>query len=114
MKPPDAPSTWIGMSRPVRACEVVERGRELLHRFVHAVVRDAEDRHDADRVLVDRREHALGREVRLLLRDRHVARLDLAVVRELLPHDLHRGAEHDVRRLGRLPRGLARAAASAA
>ena len=65
MKPPDAASTWMGTSRPVRACEVVERGGELLHRFVHAVVGDAEDRDDADRVLVDRGEHALGREVRL-------------------------------------------------
>ena len=60
MKPPDAASTCIGMSRPVRACEIVERVGELLHGFVHAVVGDAEDRDDADRVLVDGREHAFG------------------------------------------------------
>ena len=112
MNPPDAASTWIGTSMPVLACEPVERGGELLHRLVRAVVRDAEDRDDPDGVLVDRGEHAFGREVRLLLRDRHVARLDLEVVRELLPHHLHRRAEDDVRRLGRLARGARRASAS--
>ena len=55
MNAPDAPSTWIGMSSPVSSCELVERGVDLLDRLVAAVEGRAQDRDDADGVLVARR-----------------------------------------------------------
>ena len=51
--PPEAPSTWIGMSRPVSAWMLVQGRGDLVDRLVHAGVGDAHDRHDADGVLVD-------------------------------------------------------------
>ncbi len=67
MKAPEAPSTWIGTSRPVRLLEIVERGGDLLHRLVGAGVGDAQDRHNADGVLVDVRGHDARQESARLL-----------------------------------------------
>ncbi len=92
---------------PRSLVQVVERAGELLDGLVDTVVRDAEDRHHADRVLVHRCQHPLSGQVGLLLRDGHVPGLDVPIVRELLPDHLHRGAEDDVgcvgRSAGRLP-----------
>ena len=67
---PDAPSTWMGMSRPVSAWIVVELGGDLGDRLVGAGVGDAHDRDDADRVLVDVLLQVVAVEHRVLLGDR--------------------------------------------
>ena len=68
--------------------QVVQGCGQLLHRLVVARVRDAEDREHPDRVFVDRSEHPLGREIRMLLGDRDVAGFDVPVRGELLPDHL--------------------------
>ena len=111
---PDAPSTCTGTSRPVSSWSVVERVADLLDRLVRAVEGRAEDRDDADRVLVAELHRLLGGEVEAVALHRHEAHLDVPVVGELLPADLDVDAHDDVRLVGRLARGLARAAASGA
>ena len=105
---PEAPSTWSGTSRPVSASQRVERRSDLLHGLVRAVERRAEDRHDADRVLVAALDGLLGGEVEAIALHRHEPHLDVPVVRELLPAHLDVDAHDDVRLVGRLPRGRSR------
>ena len=102
--PPDAPSTWIGMSRPVSAWIRSSAFGDLGDRLVHAGVGHAHDRDDADGVLVDVLLELEAVEHLVLLGDRHVARLDVPVVAELLPAHLHRAGEDEVGLLGRLAR----------
>ena len=88
------------MHRHVRAApgrERVERGRDLGHRLVGAVIGRAEDGDDADRVLVARFRGALGAEVRHLRPDGDEPRLDVEVAAELLPADLDVRAHDEVR-----------------
>ena len=67
----------------------------------------AEHRRDADRVLVDVGLDVLGADRVLVLLEGHDPRLDVEVAAELLPHDVHVAAEHEVRAVGGLARGLA-------
>ena len=66
MKPPEAASTWIGIS------------------------------HDADGVLVAGLQRLADVERRVVERQGHGAHLDLPQLAELLPHDLESGAHHQV------------------
>ncbi len=86
------------MSSPPACGQFVERGADLTDRFQFAGERGAEDRHDADGVLVDVVQHLLGRDDVAARRHRQVARLDVEVAAELLPHHLHVGAHHQIRR----------------
>ena len=87
---------------PLLALELVERRRDLLDRLVAAVERRAEDRHDADRVLVAQCDGLVGSEVEAVALHRHQARLDVPVAAELLPADLDVDAHDQVRSVGRL------------
>ena len=69
--------------------------------------RRAEHRGDADRVLVDVRLDVLGPDRVLVGLQRDDPRLDVEVAAELLPHDVHVAAEHEVRPVGRLAGRLA-------
>ena len=51
--------------------------------------------------------HVLGADRVLLGRERHDPRLDVEVAAELLPHDVHVAAEHEVGTVDRLAGGLA-------
>src|SRR4029453_3553075 len=82
--------------------EVVERFTDLLDGLVRTVERRAEDRDDADRVLVAERDRFLGREVVTLTFHRHEPHLDVPVVRELLPADLDVDPHHEIRTSSRL------------
>ena len=82
--------------------ELVERAGDLLDRLVAAVERRAENRDDADRVLVALRHGLLGAEVVALALHRHQPRLDLPVAAELLPAHLDVGAHHQIRLVRRL------------
>ena len=62
----------------------------------------ADHRRDADRVLVHVRLDVVGADRVLALLERHDARLDVEVAAELLPHDVHVAAEHEVRPIGGL------------
>ena len=111
--PPEAASTWIGMSSPSLALELVERGGDLGDRLVAAVEGRAEDGGDADRVLVAARGRLGGAEVEAVALHRHQARLDVPVAAELLPAHLDVGAGDEVRPVGRAARRRASARASA-
>ena len=91
---------------PGLCLDAVERLGDLGDRLVHAGVGHAHDRHDADRVLVDVLLELVAVEALVLVGDRHVARLDVPVVAELLPAHLHGAGEDEVGLL----RGLARRA----
>ena len=69
--------------------------------------RGAEHGGDADRVLVHVRLDVLGADRVLALLERHDPRLDVEVAAELLPHDVHVAAEHEVRPVGGLAVRLA-------
>ena len=77
----------------------VECGGERGDHLVRARVGDAERRHDHDRVLIDPGQHVVG--IHRVVPDRHryLAHLDVPVLGELVPHDLHRSAHH-VRSIG--------------
>ena len=77
--------------------ELVERLADLLDRLVGAVEGRAEDRDDADRVLVAELHRLLGAEVEPVALHRHEAHLDVPVVGELLPADLDVDPHHEVR-----------------
>src|SRR5215213_8909123 len=94
--PPDAPSTWIGTSRPVRL-QIIESVRDLLHRLVRAVEGRAEDGDHADGVLVAEFRRLFAVQVETVSLHRYVAGLDLEVVAELLPADLDVYAYYHVR-----------------
>ena len=93
--------------------EVVERLADLLDGLVGAVEGRAEDRNDADRVLVAPRDCFLGREMEPVSFHRDEPHLDVPVVGELLPADLHVDPHDEVRAIRRLP-GLAAALLPAA
>ena len=100
----------VGVHRhvdPGLGLERVERVADLLHGLVRAVEGGAEDRDDADRVLVAELHRLLRgeREARALHRDE--AHLDVPVVRELLPADLDVDAHDEVRLVDRLALGRA-------
>ncbi len=65
--------------------------------------RRAEHGGHADRVLVDVRLDVLGADRVLVLLQRDDSRFDVEVAAELLPHDVHVAAEHEVGTLGRPP-----------
>ncbi len=104
---PEAPSTCTGTSMPGPRLEVVERRADLGDRLVRAVEGRAEDRDDADRVLVALRDGLLGGEVEAVALHRDEAHLDVPVVGELLPADLDVDAHDEVRPVGGLALGLA-------
>ena len=114
MKPPEAASTCTGHGDAGVGLVVVERRADLLHRLVGAVHGRAEDGDDADGVLVDVVEQPVGGQVEDVALERHVARLDLPVVGELLPDHLDVAAHDDVGPVGRLPGRAPGAAATAA
>ena len=93
--------------------EGVERLADLLDGLVGAVERRAEDRDDADRVLVAELHGLLGGEVEPVALHGHEPHLDVPVVGELLPADLDVDPHDEVRPVGRLALG-ARLAASGA
>ena len=86
----------------------VERRADLRDGLVRAVEGGAEDRDDADRVLVAALDGLLGGEVEAVALHRHEPHLDVPVVRELLPAHLDVDAHHDVRLVGWLPRRRSR------
>ena len=97
----------VDVDRDVQAgvgLDPVERLGDLGDRLVHARVGDAHDRDDADGVLVDVLLEFEAVEHLVLVGDRHVARLDVPVVAELLPAHLDGAGEDEVRLLGRLAR----------
>ena len=100
---PLAPSTWMSMSSPVSACSSSSASASGLHHLVGTGVGDAERRHDHDRVLVDAGEHVVDVHRVVPGRHRDLAHLDVPVLGELVPHHLHRAADH-VRLVGRLAR----------
>jgi hypothetical protein len=69
--------------------------------------RRAQDRGDADGVLVDVRLDVLGADGVAVRAQRDDPRLDVEVAAELLPHDVHVAAEHQVRPVGALSGRLA-------
>ncbi len=101
MKPPLAPSTWIGMSSPVAACSASSAAAISFDRLVGAGEGHAERGDDADRVLVADARDLVGRHAEPSGRERHLAQLDVEVAGELVPADLHRTADQ-VRPVGRL------------
>ena len=94
-----------GDVEPALLLEGVERVADLLDRLVRTVEGRAEDRDDADRVLVAPRDRLLGRQDEAIALHRHETHLDVPVVRELLPADLDVDAHHEVRLVGRLALG---------
>ena len=76
---------------------------------VVGVAREGRAEHggDADRVLVEVRLDVLGADRELVRLQRDDPRLDVEVAAELLPHDVHVAAEHQVRPVGGLAGGLA-------
>ena len=97
----------VHVHRNVRSsarCQLVQSGADLAHRLVAAVERRAENRHDADRVLVAVGERRLGGEVEAIALHRHESRLDVPVAAELVPTHLHVDAEDQVGSVGRLAR----------
>ena len=68
--------------------------------LVHPCVGDAQDRDNADSVLVDILLEAVTVENLMFLGDGNIPWFDLEVVAEFLPAHLHRAGEHDVRLLG--------------
>ena len=114
MKPPEAASTCTGTETPLSRLVLVERRADLLHRLVAAVHRRAEDGDHADRVLVHVLEQPVGGQVEDVALQRHVPRLDLPVVGELLPHHLDVAAHDDVRPVRRRARRPPAPAATAA
>ena len=87
--------------------QVVQRLADLLDRLVGAVEGRAQDRDDADRVLVAELDGLLGGEREAVALHRHQPHLDVPVVGELLPADLDVDAHHQVGLVGRLALGLA-------
>ena len=85
--------------------ELVERGTDLLDGLVRALERRAQDRDDADRVLVAERDSFLCREVKAVALHRHEPHLDVPVIGELLPADLDVDSHHEVRPVRRLAGG---------
>jgi hypothetical protein len=95
----------VDVDRDVQASlflEAVERVGDLRHRLVAAVEGGAQDRHHADRVLVDELDRLLAGEVETVARHRDQPRFDLEVVCEFLPADLDVDAHDDVGLVGRL------------
>ena len=92
---------------PGLVLERVERVADLLHGLVRAVEGRAEDRDDADRVLVAELHRLLRGEREASALHRDEAHLDVPVVRELLPADLDVDAHDEVRLVDRLALGRA-------
>ena len=92
---------------PRRRLDLIELRGDLRDRLVGARVRDAHDRDDADRVLVDVLLELEPVEHRVLLADGDESHLDVPVVAELLPAHLDRRAHDEVRLLGRGALGAA-------
>src|SRR3954447_25237181 len=74
--------------QPRLGLEGVERLADLLHGLVAAVEGRAEDRDDADRVLVAELHGLLRRHMKTVALHRHEPHLDVPVVGELLPAHL--------------------------
>ncbi len=90
---------------PGLALIAVQCVADVLDGLVRAVEGRAEDGDDADRVLVAARERLLCRHREPVALHRHESHLDVPVVRELLPADLHVDPHHDVGPVRRLPLG---------
>ena len=113
MNPPDAASTWTGMSSPCLGLQLVERGADVGDGLVAAVEGRPEHRDDADGVLVAALHRLFGVEVVALALHRREAGLDVPVAAELLPADLDVGAHHHVGLVGGLARPPSAGRASA-
>ena len=81
---------------------ILQRPVERLDVVVQTRPRHAFDRHDADRIFVAHRESQLRIERRLLERQGNRSHLDLPQLRELFPHDLETGRNHEIRLVVRL------------
>ena len=90
--------------RPSARCQLIKGGADLAHRLVAAVERRAENRHDADRVLVAVGERRLGGEVEAIALHRDQSWLDVPIATELVPTHLDVDAEDEVGPVGRLAR----------
>ncbi len=105
------PGRAVDVDRDVRAAaggQLVERRGDVGDRLVAAVEGRAEDRDDADRVLVAMRDRLGRAEVQPVALDGHQPRLDVPVAAELLPADLHVGAHDQVRLAGGVVAGPGR------
>src|SRR5262249_42331423 len=89
---------------PLTLFELVECCADLLDRFVRAIERRAEDRDDADGVLVAEPHGLYAGEVKAVALHRYEAHVDIPVLCELLPTDLDVDAHDDVRTIGGLAR----------
>ena len=87
--------------------EGIERVADLFHRLVGAVEGRAQDRDDANRVLIAKLHCFFGRKVEAVALHRHESHLDVPVVRELLPAHLDVDSHDEVRLVGWLPVGCA-------
>ncbi len=109
-RPHERAAGAVDVQRDVEALVVLQPDEEVVDAGDVVGVpgeRGAEHGGDADRVLVDVRLDVLGADRVLALLERHDPRLDVEVAAELLPHDVHVAAEHEVRPVGGLAGRLA-------
>ena len=109
-RPHEAAAGAVDVQRDVEALLLVQPHEQVVDPDDVVGVageRRAEDGGDADRVLVDVRLDVLGADRELVRLQRDDPRLDVEVAAELLPHDVHVAAEHEVRPVRRLAGGLA-------
>ena len=109
-RPHEAAAGAVDVQRHVEAALLVQADEQVVDADDVVGVageRRAQDRGDADRVLVDVRLDVLGPDRELVALQRDDARLDVEVAAELLPHDVHVAAEDEVRAVGGLARRLA-------
>ena len=85
---------------PGSGLKVVERVADFLDRFVRPVVGRSENGHHADRVLVTEPNRLVCGEVEPVSLHRDEPHLDVPVISELLPADLHVDAHHEVGLVG--------------
>ena len=100
----EAAGRGIDVERDVGTAAVLQRLQRIGDRgdrLVAAVLRGAEHRDNADRVLVAERHRRLGGEMTALALHHRVARLDVPVPAELLPADLHVDAHDEIRLVAR-------------
>ena len=109
-RPDEGAARAVDVERDIEALVVLELDQEVVDPDdVVGVAGEgrADDRGDADRVLVDVRLDVLGADRVLARLQGDDPRLDVEVAAELLPDDVHVAAEDQVRRVGGLARGLA-------
>ena len=99
-RPHEAAARPVDVQRDVEPLLVAQADQQVVDPDdVVGMARERRPQHrrDADRVLVDVRLHVLRADRVLVGLERDDPRLDVEVAAELLPHDVHVAAEHEVR-----------------